>query len=69
MRLALVFAAALALGGCDPSQPTGSAGEAHGVLRVGLLPDEDSQRQAARYAPLVDAIQGKTGLDVNLVFE
>lgn len=66
-RVALAFSAALVFAGCVPPPDTGSSGEAKGVLRVGLLPDEDPRRQAKRYAPLIDAIRGKTGLGVELV--
>lgn len=66
-RLVLPLATVLSLTACEPSPPTGSAGENRGVLNVGLLPDEDPLQQRQRYAPLIEAIRGKTGLDVQLV--
>lgn len=60
------LAVLLLLAACEPAPTTGSAGEARGVLTLGLLPDENAQLQRARYAPLIEAIEGKTGLEVTL---
>jgi len=67
LRTVLAFTALLALTACDPPPPEGSAGELRGVLNLGLLPDENPKRQAIRYAPLIEAIRSRTGLDVELV--
>ncbi len=65
-RFAVAFVTLLLLVACDVPSPPGSAGEAAGVLRFGLLPDEDRKRQMARYARLLEAIRSKTGLEVEL---
>jgi phosphonate transport system substrate-binding protein len=56
------------LAACGSSTPAGSAGEIRGVLSLGLLPDENRESQAARYATLVDALESHLGFDVQLVW-
>ena len=66
-RLAGALLAALLLGGCGPS-PTPDAGPGGGgTLTLGLLPDEDPERQARRYAPLKQALEANTGMAVELL--
>jgi len=58
---------ALSLIACEPSPSAGSAGEVRGTLTLGLLPDEEPEKLKLRYAPLIEAIKGKTGLAVELI--
>lgn len=64
---AMMLALGLHIAACSPSAPTGSAGEAEGVLAFGLLPDENPSVQQINYGPLVDAIRTRTGFGVRLV--
>jgi phosphonate transport system substrate-binding protein len=57
----------LSLIACEPSPSAGFAGEVQGTLTLGLLPDENPRQLELRYLPLIEAIKGKTGLDVKMI--
>ncbi len=66
LRILILLSLAVNLAGCSPSDTPGSTGEAIGVLTLGVLPDEAPARQRRKYAPLIEAIRSKTGLDARL---
>ncbi len=66
-RLVPALTAVLSLIGCEAPPPAGSIGEMRETLTFGLLPDENPERLMNRYATILEAVKGRTGLDVELI--
>lgn len=64
-RMVLALVAVTLFSGCEGQSPGGRG--PHEPLTLGLLPDEDPDRQAERYRPLLAAIRESTGREVRLL--
>lgn len=64
MRFALIIIVSITFFGCTDEQVDHDTTSA--VIRVAVLPDQAENRLIAKYGPLIDYLEGATGLDLEL---